>query len=228
MGKEIEKSKEQVEERIEGVAENFSLISQRMEYLEKKLLAGGNENKNKNVHVFVFPDPVLASPMSVTAFTGPVKLSTYHGKTNWEPKILQGLRTPANENKTPENRRKLAGICLRSRKARQLGFLRSPSNCVRNNLFTVFRGRPEGGGNPEGSSRRDRQSVRGARVTTNEPCESPWMKEIPRSSDGNKNILVFMDYFTKWPEAYPIPGQEASTVAEVLVQHCVTSYASFL
>ncbi|GFT30849.1 retrovirus-related Pol polyprotein from transposon 412 [Trichonephila clavipes] len=42
---------------------------------------------------------------------------------------------------------------------------------------------------------------------------------LPRSSDGNNNILVAMDYFTKWPEAYPIPDQEASTVAEVLVQH---------
>ncbi|GFX85444.1 retrovirus-related Pol polyprotein from transposon 412 [Trichonephila clavipes] len=40
---------------------------------------------------------------------------------------------------------------------------------------------------------------------------------LPRSSDGNNNILVVMDYFTKWPEAYPISDQEASTVAEVLV-----------
>ncbi|GFY27824.1 retrovirus-related Pol polyprotein from transposon 412 [Trichonephila clavipes] len=40
---------------------------------------------------------------------------------------------------------------------------------------------------------------------------------LPRSSDDNNNILVVMDYFTKWPEAYPIPVQEASTVAEVLV-----------
>ncbi|GFV89713.1 retrovirus-related Pol polyprotein from transposon 412 [Trichonephila clavipes] len=31
-----------------------------------------------------------------------------------------------------------------------------------------------------------------------------------------------MDYFTKWPEAYPIPDQEASTVAEVLVQHWIS------
>ncbi|GFT84710.1 gag-pol [Trichonephila clavipes] len=44
---------------------------------------------------------------------------------------------------TPENRRKLAGVCLRSRKARQL----PTSNCARNN---VFRERPEGWGNPEG------------------------------------------------------------------------------
>jgi hypothetical protein len=26
-----------------------------------------------------------------------------------------------------------------------------------------------------------------------------------------------MDYFTKWPEVYTIPNQEASTVAEALV-----------
>ncbi|GFX71364.1 hypothetical protein TNCV_2453751 [Trichonephila clavipes] len=33
-----------------------------------------------------------------------------------------------------------------------------------------------------------------------------------------------MDYFTKWPDAYPIPKQEASTVAEVLVQHWISRF----
>ncbi|GFV73827.1 retrovirus-related Pol polyprotein from transposon 412 [Trichonephila clavipes] len=47
---------------------------------------------------------------------------------------------------------------------------------------------------------------------------------LPRSSDGNNNILVVMDYFTKWPEAYPIPDQEASAVAEVLVQHWISRF----
>ncbi|GFV84434.1 protein NYNRIN [Trichonephila clavipes] len=47
---------------------------------------------------------------------------------------------------------------------------------------------------------------------------------LPRSSDGNNNILVVMDYFTKWPEAYPISDQEASTVAEVLVQHWISRF----
>ncbi|GFV79781.1 uncharacterized protein TNCV_1726061 [Trichonephila clavipes] len=79
-----ERIKEEVEERIEGVAESFSLISKRMDVLEKKLLAGGNENKSKSVHVFAFPEPVHASPLPVIAFTGPVKLSTYDGKTNCE------------------------------------------------------------------------------------------------------------------------------------------------
>ncbi|GFW38907.1 uncharacterized protein TNCV_4078651 [Trichonephila clavipes] len=78
-----EKIEKKVEEKIETMreelAENFTLISQRMEDLEKKLLAGGNENKNQSVPVSAFPKPMLASPVSVTAFTGPVKLSTYDG-----------------------------------------------------------------------------------------------------------------------------------------------------
>ncbi|GFV24117.1 retrovirus-related Pol polyprotein from transposon 412 [Trichonephila clavipes] len=46
---------------------------------------------------------------------------------------------------------------------------------------------------------------------------------FPRSSDGN-NILVVMYYFTKWPEAYPISDQEASTFPEVLVQHWISRF----
>ncbi|GFU58904.1 hypothetical protein TNCV_5074901 [Trichonephila clavipes] len=65
------------------------------------------------------------------------------------PEILQGILTSADENKTPENRRQLAGVCLRIRKARQLGFLRPPSYYVRNDLSTIFRGQLERGGNPE-------------------------------------------------------------------------------
>ncbi|GFX98622.1 uncharacterized protein TNCV_1502001 [Trichonephila clavipes] len=79
-----ERIKEQVEERIEGVVENFSLISQRMEDLEKKLQAGENENKSKRVNVSAFSEPVLASPVPVTAFTGPEELLTYDGKMSWE------------------------------------------------------------------------------------------------------------------------------------------------
>ncbi|GFU16583.1 retrovirus-related Pol polyprotein from transposon 412 [Trichonephila clavipes] len=51
---------------------------------------------------------------------------------------------------------------------------------------------------------------------------------IPRSSDGNNNILVVMDYFNKWPEAYPISDQEASTVEEVLIQHWISRFGVLL
>jgi hypothetical protein len=33
----------------------------------------------------------------------------------------------------------------------------------------------------------------------------------------NRYLLIIMNYFTKWPEAYAIPNQEASTVADALV-----------
>ena len=41
---------------------------------------------------------------------------------------------------------------------------------------------------------------------------------LPETTRGNKYLLIAMDYFTKWPEIYPIPNQEAMTVAEVLVK----------
>ncbi|GFV79184.1 hypothetical protein TNCV_1817311 [Trichonephila clavipes] len=78
----IEKKVEQVEEKYEEVAGNFSLISQRVEDLEKKLLVSGNKNESK---ILPFSSvPVSTSPVPVTASTVSVKLSTYDGKTNWE------------------------------------------------------------------------------------------------------------------------------------------------
>ena len=44
------------------------------------------------------------------------------------------------------------------------------------------------------------------------------MGPLPVSRNGNRYVLVTMDYFSKWPEVYPIPNQEARTVANVLVR----------
>ena len=41
---------------------------------------------------------------------------------------------------------------------------------------------------------------------------------LPESITGNSYILVAGDYFTRWMEAYPIPNQEASTVAKKLTE----------
>lgn len=40
---------------------------------------------------------------------------------------------------------------------------------------------------------------------------------FPTTDQGNRYVLVAMDYFTKWPEAYAVPDQSASTTAEHLV-----------
>lgn len=40
---------------------------------------------------------------------------------------------------------------------------------------------------------------------------------FPVTKAGNRYILVVMDYFTKWPEVFAIPNQEAITVATKLV-----------
>ena len=47
---------------------------------------------------------------------------------------------------------------------------------------------------------------------------------LPVTSSGNRYICVAMDYFTKWPEAYAIPNQEATTVARVLVDQFFTRF----
>ena len=47
---------------------------------------------------------------------------------------------------------------------------------------------------------------------------------LPETDSGNKYILVIGDYFTKWIESFPIPDQEAETVARVLVQEFICRY----
>ena len=47
---------------------------------------------------------------------------------------------------------------------------------------------------------------------------------FPVTTSGNRFILVAMDYFTKWPEAYALPNHEATTVAGVLVEQFFTRF----
>ena len=41
---------------------------------------------------------------------------------------------------------------------------------------------------------------------------------FPVSSSGNRYVIVAIDYFSKWPEAFPVASQEAATVARALVE----------
>ena len=47
---------------------------------------------------------------------------------------------------------------------------------------------------------------------------------LPLSESGNQYLLIVTDYFTKWPEVYPLPNQEATTVAKVLVNGMICRF----
>ena len=47
---------------------------------------------------------------------------------------------------------------------------------------------------------------------------------LPLSESGNQYLLIVADYFTKWPEVYPLPNQEATTVAKVLVNEMICRF----
>ena len=49
---------------------------------------------------------------------------------------------------------------------------------------------------------------------------------LPVTEKGNKYIPVVTDYFTRWVEAYPVPNQEASTVAQKLVDEFFCRFSS--
>ena len=45
--------------------------------------------------------------------------------------------------------------------------------------------------------------------------------QMPRTVRGNRYVIVFMDYLTKWVEAFAIPDQTALTVARTLVEKVI-------
>ncbi len=49
---------------------------------------------------------------------------------------------------------------------------------------------------------------------------------FPVSARGNKYLLIFMDYLTKWPEAVALPDKKADTVARAFVEHIVCQHGA--
>ncbi|KAG1930770.1 thy-1 membrane glycoprotein [Pimephales promelas] len=47
---------------------------------------------------------------------------------------------------------------------------------------------------------------------------------LPETLNKNKYILIIGDYFSKWTEAFPLPNQEAQSIARVLVEEWVCRY----
>ena len=47
---------------------------------------------------------------------------------------------------------------------------------------------------------------------------------LPETDRGNKFVAVVVDMYTKWPEAYALPDQEAGTVAQVVMDNFVCHF----
>lgn len=47
---------------------------------------------------------------------------------------------------------------------------------------------------------------------------------LPMTKRKNRYIIVFMDYFTKWVEAFPVPDQTAETTARVMLNEIISRY----
>ena len=58
------------------------------------------------------------------------------------------------------------------------------------------------------------------------PVGRPWEMlaidalEVPLSSHGNRYLLVVLDYFTKWAEAFPMPDQTAKHITDIFITLC--------
>ena len=57
-------------------------------------------------------------------------------------------------------------------------------------------------------------------------CVGVDILKLPLTYDGNQYVLVFIDYLTKWVEAYPIQDQKAETVARVLVEEVICRHGA--
>ena len=40
--------------------------------------------------------------------------------------------------------------------------------------------------------------------------------DLPITDQGNKHVVVFQDYFSKWPMAFAVPDQKTSRIVELL------------
>jgi len=62
---------------------------------------------------------------------------------------------------------------------------------------------------------------------------SPWrgfgvdvVGPLPCTERGNEYVLTAMDYFTKWPEAYALPDQEAENIADALLGGMISRFGA--
>lgn len=69
------------------------------------------------------------------------------------------------------------------------------------------------------------------KITT--PLTRPFQKvaldivgPLPKTHVGNQYILTFQDHFSKYPEAFPLPDQKASTIAKIFVEEVICRHGT--
>ena len=65
------------------------------------------------------------------------------------------------------------------------------------------------------------------------PVEGPFdrvamdiLDPFPVSLDGNHYIIVFSDYYTRWPEAFALPSCEAPRIAQLIVDEILSRHSA--
>ncbi|KAG5861212.1 hypothetical protein JTB14_019807 [Gonioctena quinquepunctata] len=65
------------------------------------------------------------------------------------------------------------------------------------------------------------------------PTQEPWeltsmdiVRPLVTSMNGNRYLLSFQDYFTKYPEVIPLPDQKADTIARAFVEQIIVRHGT--
>ena len=48
--------------------------------------------------------------------------------------------------------------------------------------------------------------------------------DLPLTRSGNKHVVVFQDFLTKWPVVFPVKDQKAITLAKLLIEEIVPNF----
>ena len=49
--------------------------------------------------------------------------------------------------------------------------------------------------------------------------------DLPKTERGNKHVLVFQDFLTKWPMVHPVPGQKTKCIVQILVKELIPLFS---
>ena len=45
--------------------------------------------------------------------------------------------------------------------------------------------------------------------------------DLPMTDQGNKHVVVFQDYFSKWPMVFAVPDQKTTTIVQLLTKEVI-------